>query len=569
MTSPQRSREPRRAGLLLTCYVRVRFVLIDGPSLMRSSFLRKVLASCMAVFVAGVTALAAAEPEPRTPYDLEELAVALPETPGLEASLKQADAAFEARDFRAAAELYAEAARATHDELGYPLRRRCEALTELGQRAEALRACKAMQSAIVSSAADLSALVGALMSGTEPLTSSDLMTAKLLLQRAQDLEPDSIFALASECDVARRIGDRATFANCARQLRQVAPDHRLTRRVLKADAGAPNARAWQLLLLGLVALASAATLAHRMLVGRRKGRTAAVLAAHALLFGWVSSAHAQAVGIVEEPADPNAATYSGPPSKAELEHDQEVGAFKDEMKQLNELMEQVNSAEKLIEEQHDWLGGIKIYNQVVTTIPYFVKGWRRLCEGYSAVGMPVEGAHACRQVLASKESNAWDRAMLVHHLLSGPEGKAQATRAEAKQLADDAVRLAPNERWGYDATCELALAQSDRVALSSCSKKLAELAPDDRKSLAFAWALAISDNRLDAASHLLDDARRRGLDEATLARMQREIDARQPLIERLKRRAPLGLAAGAAAALLVLGVSRVWRRRRPLTAPAS
>ena len=526
-----------------------------------------LLAVLSFVFALLAAPFANAASEARTPDDLEELVNAAQEIPGFDAALAPADAAFEARSWQKAAELYERASTMAKDEIAYPLRRRCEALTELRQRDAALRACKSMQNAKVSDAADLSALVGALMLGDGAATRTDLEMAKFLSRRIEGLDPDSVFSLAARCEVARRVGDGAALSACSKKLFELAPEHRLTRRFLASAHGGERSGTLKLLLFASLLIAIIATLAHRFFRPRRATHASTAVAAAMCLLCAAPFARAQAIGIIEEPADPNAPAYSGPPTKADLEHDGEVSAFKDEMKQLNELMDQINQAEDFITKKNDWPSGIKIYNQVITTIPYFVKGWRRLCEGYAALNLFEEGEHACRQVLASKEATAYDRALLVHHLLSGSKGKDPATRAEAKQLASDAVAAAPEERWGYDAQCEVAVLQKDRPALAACSKKLEQLAPDDRKTLAFAWSLAVTDQRYDDAARLIEDAKKRGLDEGTAKRMQRELESRLPLETRLKRRAPIGIAAGLVAAVAVMLVGRLVRRRRTTTAP--
>ncbi|MFZ5893505.1 MAG: hypothetical protein ACOY0T_20760 [Myxococcota bacterium] len=523
---------------------------------------RRLLLGLQVVLAAAlVTSVSLAAPvEPRTPDDLEELMTAIPETPGLEAELQRADKAFEARNWQTALDLYRRAAELTKNEVAYPLRRQCEALTELGRRDEAMRACKGMQNAKVSDAADLSAVVGALTLGQGSLSPSELEIAKLLVRRIENMEPDSVFARAAQCDVARRVGDTSALSACSRQLLQIAPEHRLTRRFQQVASEQGKGRMLQLFALALLAVAILATLAHRFLRGRRGTRAAAVAAA-ACLIAAPSIVHAQAVGIVEEPVDPNAPVYSGPPTKADLERDAELGAFKDEMKMLDELMGKINKAEEHIT-KNEWSKAVTLYNEVITTVPYFVKGWRRLCEGYVFLNMPEEGAHSCRQVLESKEATALDRAMLVHYLMSGPKRKDEASRQEAKRVAEEAVQLAPTERWGYDAKCEIAMVESDRTELANCSKKLQELAPDDRKTLAFNWTLAMMDKRFDDAQRLIEQAQQRGLDAVTAKRMQKELEAHLPLSARLKRNAPIGIAAGAGAALLILAIGRLVRRRR-------
>jgi hypothetical protein len=152
--------------------------------------------------------------------------------------------------------------------------------------------------------------------------------------------------------------------------------------------------------------------------------------------------------------------------------------------------------------------------------------------------------------------------MLVHYLLVGKAGKTPAARDEARRLAEEAVAAAPGERWGYDARCEIAVATEDLKTLAGCTQKLRELAPDDRKTAYLGWWLALREGRYDDAEKVVDQAVTDGLDAASAANMRREIDTKRPLLSRVARHLPLGLGAGALAALVVLVVPRVARSLR-------
>lgn len=503
-------------------------------------------------------------PDPLTAEDQESLA-ALKEQPAKLKPLADADAAFQQQRWEAAAALYAALPAEDEDVARYPLRRRCQALTELGRSAEALAACQKLLNTVLPNAADLSAHVLALMLGTGRPSDSDLQQATMLLHRVEGMDPDSVWAEAARCAIAERIGDRSTLALCSAAIVQLSPNTRLAQRFSPAAQASSTGRWLKLGLLGALLLAALLTLGHS-LVKRRKS---VVVASACLLLGaWARPAAAQDAAATS--AESSMSTELSTPAPASAATPEaEANAIDDEMAQVQAIAEKIAAAEALITDKSDWQGAVTKYNEVVGTVPYMVKVWRRLCEGYSYLSMPTEGAHACRQVLASQEANAWDRAMLVHHLLSGPDSAKAEVLTEAKALAAEAVAKSPNERWGYDAQCELALRANDLPGLKACSKRLDVLAHDDRKTIAILFSVALAEQRFADAEQLIERSRVGGMDEPSLERMRVNIRQREPLTRRLAHSAPLGLGigAGAAALALLLGYALNARKRRRGAAP--
>jgi hypothetical protein len=469
-------------------------------------------------------------PDPLTQEDHESLATLQQQVSNLR-PLAAADSAFNEQRWQAAAALYASLSLQDEDAARYPLRRRCQALTELGRRAEALVACEKLLHTVLPNAADLQAHLQALMLGAGRPSDAELQQATVLVRRIEGMDPDSVWAEAARCAVAERIGDRSTLALCSAALARLSPEGRLTQRFAPAAQASLSARWLRLGVLGALLLAALLTLGHSF-VTRRKG--AVVASACLLLCGWARPAAAQDSATTPESsitAEPN--TAAGTDASAARSED-EAKAIDDEMAQVQAIIEKIAAAEALITEKNDWQSAVAKYNEIIVTVPYMVKAWRRLCEGYSYLGMPVEGAHSCRQVLASKEANAWDRAMLVHHLLTGPDRAKPEVLAEAKALAAEAAATSPNERWGHDAQCELALRANDLPALNACSKQLDILAHDDRKTVAMLFSVALAERRFADAEQLIERARAGGMEEASLQRMRLTLRQREPLTRRIR-----------------------------------
>jgi len=519
-------------------------------------YLHWVLALVAALTV-GHTAWAL-DPDSLTQEDYESIFALRDAGPEVTQKLHEADAAYARGEWQKAAAAYAqlptgEDGASDGAAARLPLRRRCQALTELGQKSKALEACKQLVNLLIPNAADLQATIAASMLGTGRPSDAELKQVLTMSQRIENLDPDGPWLPAARCAIAERLKDRASLETCTAQLKEMAPQHRSTRHFQQALGQGP--RLAMFLKLGLFAallLGTLLTLGHRVLSQRRRALATVALPLLVLLLSWPRRAAAQDFGIIAEPS--SGPQYSGPPTEAEAKADELDKELQDETQLLSELTDKIKAAEALILQKNDWPGALVDYNSIIAKVPYCGRCWRRLCEGYSYVGMPVEGAHACRQVIASPDGNAWDRAMLVHHLLTGPDREKKEIRDEAARAAADAVKLEPAERWGYDALCEIALSDNDLPALKSCSNKLDQYAPDDRKTLSLLFTVALADKRFGDAEALIERGRKGGLDAGTLAVMRKTLAAQGPIWWRLRQSAPLGLLAAAIAAALAFGI---------------
>jgi len=496
----------------------------------------------------------ALDPDSLTQEDYESVSALRAAGPDVARKLSEADAAYARGQWTQAAALYGELP--SDDEAGarFPLRRRCLALAELGQRALAVEACQKLANLVIPNAADLQAMIGASMLGTDRPRDAELKQVLAMSQRIENMDPDGPWLPVARCEIAERLKDRGSLETCVAQLKEMAPEHRLTRRFQQALGQGPRLASFlKLGLLGALGLGTLLTLGHRVFSRRRRAVATMALPVLVLLLAWPGRAGAQDFGIITEPPS-SGPQYSGPPTEGEAKADELDKELQDETQLLSELTDKIKAAEALILQKNDWPGALVDYNAIIAKVPYCGRCWRRLCEGYSYVGMPVEGAHACRQVIASPDGNAWDRAMLVHHLLTGPDRDKKETREEAARAAADAVKLKPDDRWGYDALCEIALSDNDLPALKSCSDKLNQYAPDDRKTLSLLFTVALAEKRFSDAEALIERGRKGGLDAGTVAVMRKTLAAQGPIWWRLRESAPLGLLAAAIAAALAFGI---------------
>src|SRR5688572_17011617 len=111
---------------------------------------RAIVALLSVVVLASLVGAAnAANDEPLTQEDLESIEFLRQTSKETEQLLQQAEAAFATLDWTRAEALFGKLPIASEETARYPLRRRCEALTELGRRGAALAACRKLMNLVI------------------------------------------------------------------------------------------------------------------------------------------------------------------------------------------------------------------------------------------------------------------------------------------------------------------------------------------------------------------------------------------------------------------------------------
>jgi len=195
--------------------------------------------SCLAVvgLSLAVFSKAHAEPSKRHPVDASDLVRLGSAHPHARGLLEEGEGALVAGDARRAAELFGQAAdEAPHSALA--ARRHCQALMDLGDRAQALIACRrAVQRE--GSPLDMRSLVRAILASADRPTFDEIYEVTMLTARAERAMPRQPWGYAAACDVARRLADAAMLEACKKNLLRIAPDHAETKRALTLTSLGP------------------------------------------------------------------------------------------------------------------------------------------------------------------------------------------------------------------------------------------------------------------------------------------------------------------------------------------
>jgi tetratricopeptide (TPR) repeat protein len=188
------------------------------------------LRECLALAALLAPSLAHAEPPRRHLVDAADFTRLATSFPEARDALERGEQALERGDVKSAVDSFERAElSAPHSALA--ARRHCQALQQLGERDQAIAACRrAMQRE--GSPLDIRALVRVLLSSPKPPTFDDLYEMTLLTSRAQKSMPRQPWGYAAQCDIARRLGDAGLLDACQQALLRVAPEHAETKRAL-------------------------------------------------------------------------------------------------------------------------------------------------------------------------------------------------------------------------------------------------------------------------------------------------------------------------------------------------
>jgi hypothetical protein len=321
---------------------------------------------------------------------------------------------------------------------------------------------------------DIRNRVGSLIDGEPAPVMADLVEASLAAEGAARLGPGQPWGPASRGDLALRLGDRELLDASIAELRQLAPAHRETRRLVALARGGSSRWSW---LGGLaIVLLFIITVAHA--VRGRLARRRALLAvlAGALLIAAPAPARAQPAPPRIDDAHPE---RSVPTPAQQMADPLGFGSI------LMELGARANAATR----RQDFAAAARYYGALARAVPGRSYAFSKLCDSLEATGRRGEAIAACGLALSREGTVAGDFTHFVRLLLAKPG----PLTSEERHQADVAVAALEKEpQAALIATrvrCNIAVHEHDLPALESCTAKLLAAQPGDAAALAFAQAL--------------------------------------------------------------------------------
>jgi tetratricopeptide (TPR) repeat protein len=456
-------------------------------------------------------------------------------------------------------------------------RRECQALTILGRRAEAIQAClRALRSE--ASPMDLRAMVAALMSGSDPPTTTELAQAMRLAHRARDSMPHEPYGYAAQCDIAEKIGDAQMLETCLAGLRRVAPGHYETMRAFAAAA--PHGVTWRvwagwtaIFLLAVCTLAHALWRARSVAVERRRSRPPVIASATlVLVVSLVSSSSMPAHADAPTQAQPPAASHKGMLSDWAIDNnDPESSVPSDHQRDRNPLqfgywLMDLSYKGVQATKRGDYDAAIKFYKAMVKAVSDRSVSYTRLCEAYEGAGEWNEAVETCATALTKPGVTVND---YQHYFKLALAKKGALTAAEVETLSNviQHVRDDPDAHvLADDLECQLAVRLEDVNRLQKCTAALAARAPEDPKTLSYQWALALKRGNMKEAQAVLERARSTEMKPEGIEQMERGMASFQAT----RRRKLYAWGLGGLAILAGVGIAAGFAtRRRPVVGATS
>jgi hypothetical protein len=203
------------------------------------------------------------------------------------------------------------------------------------------------------------------------------------------------------------------------------------------------------------------------------------------------------------------------------------------------MMDMIARAEAA-SQRGDHAAAARYYRAVAKAVPERATSFSKLCTAYRELGDLQSAVDACREALGKGGVTVDDHVQFVRTSLrlAGPLSAARVEELEAiiahlsEQLgADHAGRvLAALLR------CELATRLEDMERLQACTEDLTALAPADRRTIAFQYALALEQQDYQRAEQIVQAAEAAGVPARAVDEMVAHLEAaraRRPKWERM------------------------------------
>lgn len=415
--------------------------------------------------------------------------------------------------------------------------------------------------------------VQSMLASGAPLSLDDLAMATLVADASVRVAPEQPWGYLARCDVARALGNADVLEACLRDLRSVAPNDPLTAREL---AMPPEPVSWGVWLArGGLALLLLATLAHavaRSNAARRRSarrqrtiggpvRMAAAVALVASLVT-VTPLHAQQssddMSLPLEPSgrpDPRANL-----SKIRID-DADPESSVPTVEQRNKgplqfgyfLQDLVERAER-VSKKGDHAAAARYYRALTKASPDVAVGPRLLCVELELAKDIPNAIIACRTALTRGGTRVSDYTRFVQLALEKPGRLSDLEGKELYVVLDHMAKEADLGSVVPTLRCDVALRVEDAATLATCTRQLEKMAPNDPKTVSFAWALALHERDRGEAERLIGRAREIGMSADGVAKMEAATSA--------MARRKLGRFVLAGLVVVVAGVAVMFGTRR-------
>ncbi|HEX2870859.1 MAG TPA: hypothetical protein VHP33_06375 [Polyangiaceae bacterium] len=459
-------------------------------------------------------------------------------------------------------------------------RRHCQVLTELGQQAEALEACRVALTQ--STAMDSRAFVGAMMATASAPKPRELVQAVREAAAARRLQKQP-FSEAAFCDIAYHIGDDAMLDLCVTELQAVAPNNFETLRWTAARHQTPAWPYWAGWgALTAVVMATGLHAAWRWLRRPAKSRGAAVIATSVFLaLGSVGGVARAEEGAPKDAAEVEPAqrwqlssfpiNFEDPESRIPSQADRDKNPL-----QFGYFLQDLNTEAMKAERKGDWRSAVKFWRAAAKAVPDMAVGFGKACRAYQVLGEVDNALPFCARALNREGSTVEDYLRYAELVTARPTALASTEIEDLGAIIEHLREKGEQAGPAAVIECRVGVKLEDRARLERCTLVLGKLSPQDPHTMTFQWSYAMLRKDYREAKRLLVTMERSSMNRRALAQAREATDKasawwRLPLTD-WRYAIALGVALVSAVLGLVLlrrRLSRLETSTGPGTAPAT
>lgn len=251
-------------------------------------------------------------------------------------------------------------------------------------------------------------------------------------------------------------------------------------------------------------------------------------AALALFLGMSIVPRAQADDAVSVSAHDLSAKFAIDENDPERSVPTEAEAMKNPLEMGYLMMDMIARAEAATQ-RGDHAAAVRYYRGLAKAVPARAVSFSKLCKAYEALGDDGQALQSCREALGKGGVTVDDHARYVRLSLK------QTAPLDTEKIEElDAIVTHVREQLKEDPqgpvvaallACEIATRLEHTERLRTCTRQLTKLLPNDPRSVAFSWALAIREHDWDAGERLIAKARQAGLPAPAIGAMEAQLAA--------------------------------------------
>src|SRR6185503_3389473 len=234
------------------------------------------------------------------------------------------------------------------------------------------------------------------------------------------------------------------------------------------------------------------------------------------------------------------------------------------------LMDLADKADVAI--QHgDYRQAAKYYEAMAKAVPDTAIGFRKACELWEKAHDPQKALGFCRDALSVQGVTLGDYEHFAKLVLAKEGQLNKSEVAELTQVIEHLKTTGAGGGLAAELQCEVGLRLEAVDRLKECTAVLAQLAPNDPRTISYQWALALKQGDFKKAEELVERAKTTTMEPEGIKKMQEAIVLERSLPRRIERHSNL-IAFGAiviAALGAALGITKLLRRRAARLRPAA